>query len=394
MLSQDHTMNRSWAEIDLDAIRQNVRALRSHVWKNTEIMAVVKADAYGHGALGIADTLLQNGASRLAVATLEEGLDLRRHGVQAPILILGYTDPARAQDVVKYQLAQTLYTRELAEALERSAAYLGRITDVHLAVDTGMSRLGLPYGPEGLDFVRFVQNLNHLNVEGAYTHFATADEDKADYIRLQFARFMSFCERVEKLGLRIPLRHCCNSAATLRFPEMHLDMVRAGLLLYGYLPEHCEAYARDFRPALSLKAKLIRVTTVEPGMGVSYNRRYVCAEPTRVATVPIGYADGYSRAMSGKADVLIAGQRCPILGNICMDTCMAAAPDNADLSVASEVVLIGTQASPNGPVSVTADDLARWSGSISYEILTAISPHIPRFYFREGRLADARPALR
>ncbi len=396
MRNRDYIVNRSWAEVNLDAIRHNLQALRKQLWKPTRIMAVVKADAYGHGVTHVAQHMLESGADYLAVSLLDEAIELRQLGIHAPILILSYTDPRRASEIVKYELTQTVYSTELLEALEQAGTYLGRLVRVHIKVDTGMSRLGLHPDQRGLDFVQAIARLAHIEVEGIFTHFASADEADPTFTRLQFSRFLDFCEQLQKRGVQIPLRHCCNSAATLRFPEMHLDMVRPGLLLYGHLPDCCEDFREAYLPAMSLKSTVIMSKRIARGSSVSYGRIFTAEEERQILTIPIGYADGYSRRMSERAEVLIRGQRCPIVGRICMDSCMVDATELAGPvpEIGEEVLLFGRQRDPEGrEQELQVEELATWADSVSYEMLCMIGKRVPRVYVSNQELLDVTSAI-
>lgn len=390
MRPKNYVINRSWAEVNLDAIAQNIQAIRKMTWKSTEIMAVVKADAYGHGVAHVANTLLENGADRLAVSLIDEGIELRQMGIKAPILILSYSDPRRAHEIVKYRLTQTVYSWDLINALDEAANYLGQVAPVHVKVDTGMGRVGLGCGFDTVNQIKDINSLPHVTVEGVFTHFATADEEDTTYVRRQFDRFITICEELEKAGVYVPIKHCCNSAATLRFPEMHLDMVRPGLILYGMLPDQCASFASQFRPAMSLKSNIIMTKKVAAGQSISYGAKFVTESESLIATVPIGYADGYSRSMSGQARALINGVEIPVVGNICMDACMMdvssidPAPQAGD-----EVVLFGHQMDKNGRLHVMpVESLAEWAGTISYEMTCSVGKRVPRVYLSHGNVVD------
>lgn len=396
MKETNRILDRSWAEIDLDAIGHNMRALRNLVWKNTEIMAVVKADAYGHGVENLAGTLLENGASRLAVSLLDEALQLRKLGIDCPILVLNYTDPRRAQEIVKNNITQSVYSMDLAEAINKEASYYGKIAKVHVAVDTGMNRVGVRADKDAVEFITQLSNFSHIFIEGIFTHFATADSEDSSFTRKQFDRFLELNEKLKNAGLRIPLKHCCNSAATLRFPEMHMDLVRPGLILYGILPDNCGKWANTFYPAMSLKSRLIMVKEIEEGESVSYGRKFTAKKKAVIGTVPIGYADGYSRKLSGKAKAIVAGKRVDVIGSVCMDSCML---DLSSLdkvpSPGDEVVLLGSEIDPDGiEVFVTADELATICGTISYEIICLIGKRIPRVYVKGRRIVDITSKIR
>lgn len=390
MRPKNYIINRSWAEVNLDAIAQNIQAIRKMTWKSTEIMAVVKADAYGHGVAHVANTLLENGADRLAVSLIDEGIELRQMGIKAPILILSYSDPRRAHEIVKYRLTQTVYSWDLINALDEAAAYLGQVAPVHVKIDTGMGRVGLVAGFDSVNDIKAINSLPHVTVEGVFTHFATADEEDTKYIRKQFDRFITICTELEKAGVYVPIKHCCNSAATLRFPEMHLDMVRPGLILYGLLPANCEAFASNFRPAMSVKSNIIMSKTLAAGQSISYGSKFTTERESHIATVPIGYADGYMRVMSGKAKALISGVEVPVVGSICMDSCMMDVTEiDPAPQLGDEVVLFGHQMDKNGKIHVLPiESLADWAGTINYEITCLVGKRVPRVYLSHGSIVD------
>lgn len=393
-MNKSYVVSRSWAEIDLDALASNVRSIRSLTRKNCEVMAVVKADAYGHGAMRTAPTLLESGVSRLAVSLLDEAINLRENGINAPILILSYTDPRRAEEVIRYNLTQTVYSWDLIRALDDAGAKIGAKADVHIKIDTGMGRIGFVSGFNSVAETQKVCELPNIAVEGIFTHFATADEVDDEFTRLQFARFMGICTELEKQGIYIPIKHCCNSAATLRYPEMHLDMVRVGLILFGLLPDNCEEHADRFKPAMRLKSSVIHVKKLPAGSSVGYGRNYKTEEETVIATIPIGYADGYNRLMSNRAHALIQGERVPVIGNICMDACMLDVSRlKKPVKVGDEVVLVGEQTQRGQEAVITFEDLAAWSETISYEVICVIGKRIPRVFIQNNKVVDIHTDL-
>jgi alanine racemase len=388
----DTLLNRSWAEVDLDAIAANARAIRAFVRRGADVMGVVKADAYGHGVDEVVPVLLANGVSRLAVSMLDEAIQLRNKGVEVPILVLGYTDPRRAEEILRHRVTQTVFSLDLARSLSDAAVRLDAEVRVHVKVDTGMGRVGFQAGFDAVKSVVAISALPRVVVEGIYTHFASADEPDPAFTLQQFERFMGIDSELGRIGVRIPIRHACNSAAMARFPQMHLDVVRPGLSLYGIAPKDCPGFGPgglELHPAMSLKSNLILVKDVPPGTPISYGRRFVTSRPSCIGTIPIGYADGYSRSLSG-ADVLVAGRRAPIVGRICMDSCMA---DLTDLpgpaATGDEVVLFGRQ----GGEEVTADEIADRMGTISYEVVCLAGKRVPRAYFQNGALKSLRNQL-
>ncbi len=382
----EYKLNRAWAEINLDNIAHNVREIRKIVNKRAEIMGVVKADAYGHGVMEVTRALLDNGVSRLAVSMLDEAIQLRQNGIDVPILILSYTDPIRAEDIIKYNVTQTVFSHDLAEALSDAAVRLGHKVKIHIKIDTGMTRVGFMPGYNAVKNVVAISKLPGIIIEGLFTHFASADEKDKSYSYMQFERFMSICTELQRIGIHIPVKHVANSAAIIEFPGMHLDMVRPGIILYGYYPS--SEVNKDkvlLKPAMTLKANVILVKEVENNTSVSYGRVFTTKHRSRIATIPIGYADGYSRLLTGKASVLINGELAPVIGTICMDQCMVDITDiDGNVKVGDEVVLFGKQMGKE----IKVEELATIIGSINYEIISVVGKRIPRVYLHNGEISN------
>lgn len=377
----------TWAEVYLDNIVHNIREIRRITDKKARVMAVVKADGYGHGAVEVARKVLGNGAERLAVAILDEGLQLRRAGITAHILILGYTPEGQVETAIEHDLALTVYTMEGAEAVSRVAADKGTKAKIHIKLDTGMGRLGfLPEEKSISDIVK-IFHLPDIIVEGIFTHFATADEKDKTYTREQFERYMWVCSRLEEEGITLPIRHVANSAAIIDFPEMHLDMVRAGLILYGMYPSEDVNRARlSLKPAMALKTRVAHVKKLPPGCSISYGATFTTTRDSIIATLPLGYADGYTRLLSNKGEVLIKGCKAPIVGRVCMDQCMIDVTQIEGVGVGDEVVLFGQQ---QGSV-ISAEDVAGQIGTINYEIVCMVGKRVPRLYFEGGKPVSVR----
>ncbi len=374
---------RTWAEINLNALAHNMRQIKKITNPDTLIMAVVKADAYGHGVVECADELLKNGADRLAVATLNEAIELRRLFPEVPILILGSSMESETEALVKNDITANVYTFELAKALSDSAVKLKRPVKVHIKLDTGMSRIGFPVvdgdNSRVTQEILAISRLPMLEIEGIFSHFATSDEECEDYTRLQFKRFMSVCERLLDLGLSIPIKHICNSAGIIMYPEYHLDMVRPGVILYGMYPSNEVDKSRlDLKYVMSLKSLITYVKEIEPGRGVSYGKEYIADGVAKIATVPIGYADGYTRRLAGNAKIAVGNRLFPIAGRICMDQCMIDVSDVNNIKRGDEALIFGDGA-------VTVDDIAAWLGTINYEIPCMLSRRIPRVYKRDSK---------
>lgn len=381
---------RVWAEIDLDALAYNMKEIRKRTKPEAKIMTVVKTDAYGHGAVEIAETLLENGADCLAVAMLDEAVELRRSGITAPILILGLTHPEYYEAVIREEVAQTVDSFEQAEALSKAATGLGKKAVVHLKLDTGMGRIGFTCRESDVEEIKRIVSLPNLSVEGVFTHFAKADEADPAYTQEQFGRFMGFLERLEKEGVHIPVRHVSNSAATLRFPEMHLEMVRPGIILYGYYPSgDFEKGIADLRPVMSLRARITHIKEMSEGETVSYGGTYQVKGRQKIATVPVGYGDGYFRILSGKAKMLVKGETVPVVGRICMDQSMIDVSSVHTIHVGDEVVIFGHE----GGKTLSLDALAEEAGTIPYELLCAVSRRVPRVYLKGGKVVRVHNSL-
>jgi alanine racemase len=371
----------TWAETDLDAIAFNVRAFKRHVGQAVEVIAVVKANAYGHGAVPVARAALEAGATRLGVHRAIEGVELRRAGLAAPILVMGYTPPSGAAMMVQHDLTPSLITREFAEAVSAEAVRAGKEVPLHVKVDTGMSRYGLMPG-EVVGFARGLTALPGVKLEGLFTHFATADAADQTHVRHQLETFRQVLAALESAGICIPLRHAANSAATMRLPEAHFDAVRPGIAMYGLDPSDEWPPVFEIRPALTLKSRVSRVRELPPGSGISYGRTFVTERPMRVALVPVGYGDGYHRILSNKSSVLIRGQRAPIRGRVCMDQFVVDVSGIPDVQQDDEVVLVGRQ----GEARIRAEEVARLAGTINYEVTTSLLPRVVRVYLRGGKV--------
>jgi alanine racemase len=373
-----------WAEIDLGAISHNVRALKGLTRPGTRMMAVVKADAYGHGAEAVARAALAAGADMLAVARLDEGVALRQAGLEAPILILNPTFPDFAPRLIAHDLIQSV--TGLADGRRLAAIATQRHTriGVHLKVDTGMGRLGLvpDCGKPGtalppVDEVVALTRLSGLQLQGIYTHFAAADEADKSYARMQLELFTDFLERLRRVGVDRGLRHAANSAALIDLPASHLDAVRPGIALYGLYPSAAVDHHRvDLQPAMSLKTRVLQVKTVPAGFSVSYGMTWQAAGPTSIATVAAGYADGLQRRLSNRGQMLVRGQRAPIVGRVCMDLIMLDVGHIEGVTAGDEVVIIGRQ----GRASISAEEVAGLLDTINYEVVFTNGFRVPRHY--------------
>lgn len=367
----------TWAEVDLSCLASNVREFRRLLPSTVRIMAVIKADGYGHGAYEVSRVALKEGALMLGVASLEEGLELRRKGISSPILILGYTDPRQNFLLIKNDLTPTVFHWEAAISLSEQARALGKKVPVHVKVDTGMSRLGLHEPADILSFLEKLSELAGIRLEGLFTHFATADEKEKSYLHQQLQRFNEVIRESEKKGIHIPFKHAANSAAAIDFPESHLDMVRIGIGLYGCYPSE-EVCVEKIKlcPVLSLKSRIVLLKKISAGTPVSYGRTFKTATETLVAVVPIGYGDGYSRQLSNKGVMLVRGREVPVVGRVCMDLTMLDVGSVPGVQEGDEVVVYGKQ----GSKEIAVDRVARQLGTISYELFCTISNRVPRIY--------------
>jgi alanine racemase len=381
----------TWAEIDLDAYAHNIKELRRITHTDALLMAVVKANGYGHGAAVVAREALQNGAEWLGVARINEAVELRKAGLQAPILILGYTPAALAQQLIEFDLTQTLYSYASAEAFSSHALKLGKKISIHIKMDSGMGRLGLvadalvgqkkirEANPDALVTIENIARLQGLEVQGLFTHFATADSADKSYANRQLEIFLDFLHQLERTGLQPPIRHAANSAALMEIPASHLDMVRPGIATYGLYPS--EEVNRDrviLKPVMAMKSRIINLKNVPAGFKVSYGITHRTDKPTTIATVPVGYADGLNRLFSSCGRMLVHGQPVPIIGRVCMDLTMLDVADIPDVGIEDEVVIFGQQ----GKASITADELASELNTINYEIVSNVMARVPRVYVR------------
>jgi alanine racemase len=362
----------TWLEVDLRVIAENVRCLQSLVGPNVQLMATLKADAYGHGAVRIAHTVLRHGASMIAVATLGEAHALRDAGIGAPILILGYTPPWQVRDALRREIRLTVFDADVAREVSLAAQELRCEAVVHVEADTGMGRLGLQPS-EVVPFLHFLRDLPDVRVEGLFMHFATADSVHECFARTQLGRFQELLHVVTAEGLRPPIVHAANSAGLLRFPEAHFDLVRPGLAIYGLAPSSETPLPPGVRPALSFKTEVAQVKTIMPGTPISYGCTWIAERSSRIATIPVGYADGFRRSPHWRY-VLVRGQPAPVVGNVTMDYAMLDVTDIPGVRPGDEAVLIGCQ----GDACISAEMVADWLGTINYDVVATILPRVPR----------------
>lgn len=371
---------RVYAAVDLDAIEHNMEAMKGNISKNTRIIGVVKADGYGHGAVPVA-LAIDDYVCGYATATMDEAIQLRIHGITKPILILGVTHESQYEDMVRLNVRPAMFQLDKVRALSDTAAAMGTVANIHLALDTGMSRIGMIPDTASVDMVEEMSKLPGIKLEGMFTHFSKADEaDKREAIQ-QLECYLDFVKRLEKRGITIPVKHCSNSAGIVDLSQANLDAVRAGISIYGLYPSH-EVSRQNvvLKPAMALKSFLTYIKTIQPGTAVSYGGTFVAEKETVVATVPIGYGDGYPRNQSGKGSVLIHGKRARILGRVCMDQFMVDVTEIDQVTEGDEVTLIGR----DGNDQISVEELAAVGGGFHYEIICGIGKRVPRVYLRGG----------
>lgn len=376
---------RVYASVDLSAVLYNMERMHGAISPQTKMIGVIKTDGYGHGAVPIGRELEKLPyVFGYATATAEEAFILRRTGLTKPVLILGYTFPYSYDELILQEIRSTVFRKDAVETLDACAGRLGRKAVVHVKVDTGMSRIGIRPDEEGLAFMEWISGFENMEVEGIFTHFARADETDHSAALSQLAKFTAFAEEAERrMGKRIPLKHCSNSAGILTLPQANLSLVRAGITLYGLSPSgEVTKEMLSLHPVLSLKSRLVYVKEIEAGMPVSYGGTFVAKERMRIATVPVGYGDGYPRGLSGKGSVLIRGKRAPILGRVCMDQFMVDVTEIPDAQEDDEVTLIGA----DGGEKITVEELGELSGRFNYELVCCLGKRIPRVYLKDGEI--------
>lgn len=379
--------SRVYATVNLDAVASNMRSMRDNLPASTLIMGSVKADGYGHGSVPVAKTI-EPYVFGYAVATIDEGIILRRHGINKTILILGVTHESRYEDLLRYDIRTAMFQYEKAKKQSDLALKQGKKAVVHLALDTGMSRIGMKADREHAKEAAAIAALEGIEVEGLFTHFARADETDKSAYEEQYRRYKEFLGYLKELGVKIPIRHCSNSAGIVESLESnHMDMVRAGIAIYGMYPsDEVDHNSVKLTPAMEIKSCITYIKEIEAGTAVSYGGTFVADHTMKVATIPVGYGDGYVRSLSGKGDVLIHGKRAAILGRICMDQFMVDVTDIPDVQEDDEVTLLGS----DGAECITMEELAEKSGGFHYEMICDIGKRIPRVYLKDGKVVGTK----
>ena len=379
--------NRVYATVNLDAVADNMKEMAGNLPSGTGMIGVVKADGYGHGSVPVA-MAVDPYVRGFAVATVEEGVILRRHGIGKMILVLGVTHPDQYGELIRYQIRPTVFTLRQAERLSELACREGVRAKLHLAVDTGMSRIGMEPDETSAEMVLSMSRLPGIEIEGMFTHFARADERDKEFARAQLAAYLNFSELLKSRGIEIPLKHCSNSAGIVEgLPSNSLDLVRAGISIYGLYPsDEVDRETVHLTPVMELKSRISYIKTIRPGTPVSYGGTFVARRPTRIATIPVGYGDGYPRSLSSRGSVLIRGRRAPILGRVCMDQFMVDVTDIPEAEEEDVVTLIGR----DGGDQISVEELARLGGGFHYELICDLGKRVPRVYLRGGRIAGTK----
>ncbi|NLK27918.1 MAG: alanine racemase [Clostridiales bacterium] len=377
--SQSKNYYRVQANVNLNIIRYNIKEVRKKLKKDTKLMLIIKADAYGHGAVPIAKAISKDQiADAYGVAIIEEAIELRKAGITLPILVLGFTAREQYPLVVANDVTQTVFQYEMAEELSKEAIRQGKQVKIHIKVDTGMSRIGFFDSDSSIEVIKRIAELKNLEIEGLYSHFAQADEVNRTSTETQLKRFLDFNEALERAGIHIPVKHISNSAGILEYPEAELDMVRCGIATYGIYPSDMVNKEQiRLLPAMELKTHVIFVKELDAGVGVSYGATYVTNRKSKIATIPVGYADGYSRNLSNCGKVIIHGKFAPIIGRVCMDQFMVDVTEVEDVKQGDIVTLMGK----DHDAIITAEELSEWSHSFPYELICTVGKRIPRIYF-------------
>ena len=374
------------ANIDLDAIYKNVSNAKDLLKPGTKLMAIIKADAYGHGAKQVAETI-DSIVDAYGVAILEEGIELRKAGIDKPILILGFTPEPLYEAMIKYDISTTVFQLDMAQKISAVAVRLGKKAKIHIALDTGMSRIGFKQDEESLEVIKKIAKLPYIFIEGCFTHFARMDEEDKTKAMTQFEKYMDFVEKIEGCGIELPIKHVSNSAGIIEKQEVNLDMVRDGICVYGLYPsDEVNKENLELTPAMEIKSYVSFVKELEPGVEIGYGGTYTTERETRVATIPVGYADGYPRALSNKGHVLINGMSAPILGRVCMDQFMVDVTDIDNVEEGTMVTLVGR----DGDENISIEEISEMSHSFNYEFVCDVGKRIPRVYYKGGKVVETK----
>lgn len=375
------------ANINLDAIENNINNIKKIIPKDTKIMAVIKADGYGHGAVPVAKFLNTIGVDAYGIAIIEEGIELRRAGIEKSLLILGFTPKEQFKQLLDYNITQTIFQISTAKELSKEAKAQGKVAKIHIKIDTGMSRIGFRNDENSIKEIKEIAKLEGIEIEGIFSHFACADEKDKSHSNKQLEHFLTFVNRLEEEGIYIPIKHISNSAGLMELPETAMNMVRAGIITYGYYPsEEVKKETLQLSPAMEIKTHVSFVKEVGEGTGISYGYTYVTDKKIKVATIPVGYGDGYPRRLSSKGRVIINGSYAPIIGRICMDQFMVDVSHIEDVKQGDIVTLVGR----DEDCMITVEELAELSDSFNYEFICNVGKRIPRLYFRNKRIVEVK----
>lgn len=368
----------AWVEIDLANLDSNIKKIREHTGDSVELIGVIKADGYGHGSIKVAEVLRQNGIEKFAIADLSEALLLREHGFTEEIIMLGITPALYADTIIAYNITPVICSLDVAEAFAKAAVKKGTIVSGLIGIDTGMGRIGYrPDEAHAIPEIKAMSQLEGFKIKGLFTHFSVADSADKTYSRMQEAQFNEFCDILTAEGIEIPMKTLANSAAILELPETHCDAVRAGIVMYGLYPsDEVDHSLLDIKPVMSVKASIVHLKEVPPGTSISYGRSFITERTSKIATLALGYADGFPRPYSPVGKVIINGQFAPLAGNICMDQCMVDVTDVPDVKVGDEAIIMGS----DGTNTILADDIAKATGTINYEIICAFGQRLPKVY--------------
>lgn len=371
--------DRAWAEVNLKNIAYNYNEIKARVAAKTKVMCVVKANAYGHGVVAVSKALIKCGADRLAVACIDEAVELRKNNIDAPIQILGYSNESSVNEILDYNIIQTIYDFELARKLSDEAVNRNKVAKIHIKLDTGMGRNGFQCNAESLRTIDKISKLPGIEIEGIMTHFASADEEDSEYTLMQFNLFMQYCAELADMGINIPIKHAANSAAIINYPQMQLDMVRPGIILYGIWQEVARKPDVLLKPVMTVKARIASIKDFDKDEYISYGRTYKTAGRRKIAVVAIGYADGYPRNLSNIGTVFVNREEAPVVGTVCMDYCLVDVTNlKSNAAVGQEVILIGNEE------GIRAHEIAKQLNTISYELLCGAGSRLPRVYVEDG----------
>jgi len=388
MLPRNNRHNgRTWVEIDLDNLAHNFRCLKTKVGADTKVMVAVKADAYGHGAIQVSKTLAQEGVDMFGTASLDEALELKNKGVATPIVILSPTTFDLIPEIAENDFRPNVSNLEYASRLSETGERAGKEVKVHIEVDTGMGRTGFPV-EDALSKIQAISGMKNINIEGIFTHFPNAEED-SHYASAQIEKFNELIKKLEEEGIHIELKHTANSAAILTLPQSYMNMVRPGLILYGLFPSKGLNNSLDIKPVMNFKTRIVQLQTLPEGRSISYGRRYFTKRKMKIATISVGYGDGYFRSLSNKGNVIIRGKRSPIVGVVCMDLTMVDVTDIERVEIGDEVTLIGE----DGKERITPEEIAELTETISYEVTSCIGPRVPRIFLKDGKTLGVKSLL-